>query len=166
MSNLANNGSLTGRLARDPKVFKNEDGSAKVVFTIFANRNFKNRAGERLSDAIPLEAFINKDASFEATPYANVHRGDLVTVGTELRMNEYERGGETIRDLKVIATGINFLESRQTVQNRLAQRVNAAEQANREVQAEPAEVAAAAPVPAGVGAGDTSAVQDELPFGN
>lgn len=165
MSNLANNGTIIGRLARDPKVFKNEDGSAKVVFTVFANRNFKNRAGERLSDAIPLETFINKDVNFEATPYANVHKGDLVAVGTELRMNDYERNGETVRDLKVIATGITFLESRQTVQNRLAQRVNATEQANREVQAETA-AAAPARVPAGVAAGDSSAVQDELPFGN
>ncbi|BAS11814.1 hypothetical protein AHiyo8_01170 [Arthrobacter sp. Hiyo8] len=107
-----------------------------------------------------METFINKDANFESTPYANVHKGDLVAVGTELRMNEYERNGETVRDLKVIATGITFLESRQTVQNRLAQRVNAAEQTNREVQAAPA------PVPAGVAAGDSSAVQDELPFGN
>ncbi|WP_394941196.1 single-stranded DNA-binding protein [Psychromicrobium sp. YIM B11713] len=166
MSNLANSGILTGRLARDPKVFVNQDGSAKVVFTVFANRNYKNRSGERLSDAIPMEAFINKDTNFEATPYANIHRGDLVTVGTELRMNEYERGGETVRDLKVIAIGITFLESRQTVQNRLAQRVNAAEQTNREVQVVSAAVAAPAPVHAGVAASDNSVVQDELPFGN
>ena len=165
MSNVANNGTIIGRLARDPKIFANEDGSAKVVFTVFANRNYKNRAGERLSDAIPLETFINKDTSFEATPYANVHKGDLVAVGTELRMNEYERGGETVRDLKVIASGITFLESRQTVQNRLAQRVNAAEQANQEAQAV-AHATAPAPVPAGVNAADASAVQDELPFGN
>ncbi|WP_284982354.1 single-stranded DNA-binding protein [Arthrobacter sp. efr-133-TYG-118] len=165
MSNVANNGTIIGRLARDPKVFANEDGSAKVVFTVFVNRNYKNRAGERLADAIPLETFINKDANFEATPYANVHKGDLVAVGTELRMNEYERGGETVRDLKVITTGITFLESRHTVQNRLAQRVSAAEQTNREVQAAPA-AAAPAPVPAGVAARDSSAVQDELPFGN
>lgn len=162
MSNAANTGTLIGRLARDPKVFNNQDGSKKVTFTIFADRDYKSRTGERLSDAIPVEVFISKDADFAKNPYLNIHQGDLVALTTTLRMDRYTSNGEEVFALKVVADSVKFLESRQTVQGRLAQRVTAAEQTNQEARA-------AAPAPAAtvaVPAGQESAIHDELPFGN
>lgn len=59
MSNPLNHGHITGRLAKDPKVFNNDDGSKKVLFTIMVDRNYKNGAGEREADAVPVEAFVS-----------------------------------------------------------------------------------------------------------
>ena len=159
MSNAANNGTLIGRLARDPKGFSNQDGSMKVAFTIFTDRDFKNRNGERLSDAIPVEVFLSKDADFAKNPFLNIHKGDLVALSTTLRMDRYTNNGEEIFSLKVVAESVKFLESRQAVQSRLAQRVAAAEQVNQEAPA-------AQPAAVAVAAGTESAMHDELPFGN
>lgn len=130
MSNPVNNGTVIGRLARDPKVFTNSDGSKKVAFTLFANRNFKNQAGETVADAIPVEAFVRKETDITKTPFAAIHKGDQVAVNTSLRMDSYERNGEDVYELKVIINSITFMESRRVVQDRLAQRVNAVEVTN------------------------------------
>ena len=159
MSNPVNHGTLVGRLARDPKVFGNADGSQKVVFTVFANRNFKNAQGEVLSDAIPVEAFVRKETDFAKTPFASIHRGDQVALNIALRMDSYIRGGENVYDLKVVVEDITFLESRQVTQTRLAERVAAAEQTNQEARAA---VPAQTQVLAGVA---NSPIGDELPFG-
>lgn len=159
MSNPVNHGTLVGRLARDPKLFTNGDGSKKVVFTVFANRNFKNAQGEALSDAIPVEAFIPKGTDFAKTPFASIHRGDQVSLNTALRMDSYLRDGENVYDLKVVVEGISFLESRQITQTRLAERVVVAEQTNQQARA-------AAPVHSEVLVGaQSSPIGAELPFG-
>ena len=159
MSNPVNHGILVGRLARDPKIFSNTDGSHKVVFTVFANRNFKNAQGEVLSDAIPVEAFVRKETDFAKTPFASIHRGDQVALNTALRMDSYVRNGENVYDLKVVVEDITFLESRQVTQARLAERVAAAEQTNQEARA-----AAPAQTEVLVGA-QNSPIGSELPFG-
>jgi single-strand DNA-binding protein len=159
MSNPVNHGTLVGRLARDPKVFSNADGSQKVVFTVFANRNFKNAQGEVLSDAIPVEAFVRKETDIAKTPFASIHRGDQVALNTALRMDSYVRNGENVYDLKVVVEDITFLESRQVTQARLAERVAAAEQTNQEARA-----AAPAQTEVLVGA-QNSPIGSELPFG-
>ncbi|MEU0030747.1 single-stranded DNA-binding protein [Streptomyces sp. NPDC006335] len=162
MSNPRNNGQLIGRLANDPKVFENKDGSKKVLFTVFTDRAYTNAQNQRDSDAVPVEAFVRAQTQ-GLGPYANVHRGDLVAVGFSLRMDRYAKGGEQVFDLKVISEDITFLESRATTQARLAERVTKAEAQNQNLQAQaPTPVAAAAPV----AVAQASAVQDEqLPFG-
>ncbi|MFB7918937.1 single-stranded DNA-binding protein [Streptomyces sp. NPDC056061] len=152
MSNPRNNGNLLGRLANDPKVFKNRDGSKKVMFTVFADRNFTNAAGERQSDAIPVEAFVR--ATTPGTgPFDNIHKGDLVALSTSLRMDHYTKNGSEVFDVKVVVEGITFVEPRSVTQARLSERVRDAEAQNRALHAQaPAAVA--------------SAVQDEqFPFG-
>ncbi|MBT8163208.1 MULTISPECIES: single-stranded DNA-binding protein [Arthrobacter] len=162
MSNPRNNGTLLGRLANDPKIFPNQDGSAKVMFTVYTDRNFKNGNGEVVSDALPVERFISKTTDFQATPYARIHKGDLVALQTALRANVYEKNGETVYDdIKIVVEELTFLESRLVTQNRLAKRVTTAEQSNQQARAvSPAQ--APDVVPAGATA---SALKDELPFG-
>ncbi|MFE4332519.1 single-stranded DNA-binding protein [Streptomyces sp. NPDC056831] len=161
MSNPRNNGAIVGRLANDPKVFENKDGSKKVLFTIFADRNYTNAQNQRDSDAVPVEAFVRAQTQ-GLGPYSNIHKGDLVAVGYTLRMDRYSKNGEQFFDLKVISEDITFLEPRSVTQARLNERVQAAEAQNAAVkQAQAVPVAAAAPAIA-----HASAVQDEqLPFG-
>ncbi|WP_020385244.1 single-stranded DNA-binding protein [Kribbella catacumbae] len=159
MSNPVNHGTLIGRLARDPIRFNNSDGSQKVVFTVFADRDYKNAQGEALSDAISVEAFVRKETTFEETPFAKIHQGDKVALSTTLRMDSYVRNGENIFDLKVVVEKITFLDSLQVTQARLAERVAAAEQTNQAARA-------AAPAQAKALAGaQSSPIGSELPFG-
>ncbi|WP_093802215.1 single-stranded DNA-binding protein [Streptomyces sp. Wb2n-11] len=158
MSNPRNNGQLIGRLANDPKVFENKDGSKKVLFTVFADRAYTNAQNQRDSDAVPVEAFVRAQTQ-GLGPYSNIHKGDLVAVGYMLRMDRYSKNGEQVFDLKVISEDITFLESRSVTQARLNERVRAAEAQNQALQTPAAPVVAAAPAVAHV-----SAVDEQLPF--
>lgn len=166
MSNPRNSGTLTGRLAGDPQVFNNSDGSKKVRFTLMVDRNFVSKAtNERDSDAIDAEAFINK-ATNGLGPYANVHKGDLVQVQTTLRKDVYAKNGQTVYDLKVVAEEITYLEPKSVTQARMDKRVQDAEAQNRALQTQ---ALAQAPVPAAAAApatqGSPVANDEQLPFG-
>ncbi|MFJ5071708.1 single-stranded DNA-binding protein [Kitasatospora sp. NPDC088556] len=159
MANPRNNGQLIGRLANDPKVFTNKDGSKKVLFTVFTDRAYTNAANQRDSDAVPVEAFVRAQTQ-GAGPYDNIHKGDLVAVGFTLRMDRYSKGGEQVFDLKVISEDITFLEPRSVTQARLNERVQNAEAQNQALQAQaPTPVVAVAPAVA-----YASAVDEQLPF--
>ena len=159
MSNPRNNGQLIGRLANDPKVFENKDGSKKVLFTVFTDRAYTNAQNQRDSDAVPVEAFVRAQTQ-GLGPYANIHKGDLVAVGYTLCMDRYSKGGEQVFDLKVISEVITFLEPRSVTQARLNERVQNAEARNQALQAQaPAPVAVATPAVA-----RASAVDEQLPF--
>ncbi|MEV7872479.1 single-stranded DNA-binding protein [Streptomyces sp. NPDC088124] len=159
MANPRNNGQLIGRLANDPKVFENRDGSKKVLFTVFTDRAYTNAQNQRDSDAVPVEAFVRAQTQ-GAGPYAKIHKGDLVAVGYTLRMDQYSKGGERFFDLKVISGDITFLEPRSVTQTRLNERVQNAEARIQALRAPaPTPVVAVAPAVA-----YTSAVDEQLPF--
>ncbi|MEU0942405.1 single-stranded DNA-binding protein [Streptomyces canus] len=161
MSNPHSTASVIGRLANDPKVFENKDGSKKVMLTVFVDRSYTDAQGNRISDALPFEAFVRAQTPGTG-PFAHVHKGDLVSLSYEPRMNRYTKNGAEVFEVKLEIQNISFLESRATTQARLAERVTKAEARNQNLQAQaPAPVAAAAPAVA-----HASAVQDEqLPFG-
>lgn len=141
--NPANHGTIIGRMAADPKVFANNDGSKKVTFTLYVDHNYTDRNGNRGSDRVPVEAFVRKDTDFNATPFASIHEGDKIGVMVSLRQDHYtNRNGAEVYELKAIAQEILFLESRSTVQARMAKRLADAEQKNQAAQAQ-----AAQPVP-------------------
>ncbi|MGW5929334.1 single-stranded DNA-binding protein [Streptomyces anulatus] len=160
MSNPRNNGQLIGRLAHDPKVFENKDGSKKILFTVFTDRAYTNAQSQRDSDAVPVEAFVRAQTQ-GLGPYSNIHKGDLVAVGFSLRMDRYTKNSEPVFDLKVISEGITFLEPRSVTQARLNERVQSAEAQNLALQGQaPAPVVAAGPAVA-----HASTVDEQLPFG-
>jgi len=115
-----NHGTATGRLAADPRVFVNADGSKKVMFTLMVDRQFRHReTGERLSDAIPLEAWVA--ATTEGTgPFGYLGKGDQVTVSYAVRTSTYadKTTGEIQYGLALTVTDLQFLESRATSQQR------------------------------------------------
>ncbi|WP_338675951.1 hypothetical protein V1460_25505 [Streptomyces sp. SCSIO 30461] len=160
MANPNSTASVIGRLANDPKVFENRDGSKKVMLTAFVDRDYTDRQGNRISDALPFEAFVRAETQGTG-PFAHVHKGDLVALSYEPRLNCYTKNGAEVFELKLEIQNISFLESRATTQARLAKRVTKAEGQNQNLRAQaPAPVAAAAPA-----AAYASAVQDEqLPF--
>lgn len=161
MSNPNSTASVIGRLANDPKVFENKDGSKKVMLTAFVDRSYTDRHGNRISDALPFEAFVRAETQGTG-PFAHVHKGDLVGLSYEPRLNRYTKNGAEVFEVKLEIQNISFLESRATTQARLAERVTRAEAQNQNLQAQaPAPVAAAVPAVA-----HASAVDEQLPFGS
>ncbi|MCB5281116.1 single-stranded DNA-binding protein [Arthrobacter sp. ES1] len=152
MSNATNNGNLIGRLAADPKAFENKDGSKKVFLTVYADRPYK-KDGKTVSDQISVEAFVSNQVN-GLGPYGYVHQGDLVAISTHIEQMPYtaQNGEKVFPPAKVVADGIQFLESRGTTQTRLAKRAVGAEA--------PAEGAAAAAAPAAEG----TAYDNDMPF--
>ncbi|MFE5859776.1 single-stranded DNA-binding protein [Streptomyces virginiae] len=158
MSNPNSTASVIGRLANDPKVFENKDGSKKVMVTAFVDRGYTDAQGNRISDALPFETFVRAQTT-GIGPFAHVHKGDLVALSYEPRMNRYTKNGVEVFEVKLEIQNISFLESRATTQARLAERVTKVEAQNQSLQAQTAPVAAAAPAVA-----HASAVDEQLPF--
>ncbi len=135
-----NHGTATGRLAADPRVFTNSDGSKKVMFTVMVDRQFRNReTGERLSDAIPLEAWVA--ATTEGTgPFGYLGKGDQVTVSYAVRSSTYpdKTTGEIQYGLALTVTDLQFLESRATSQQRRIAHLKSALEGPQAAQQAPA----------------------------
>jgi single-strand DNA-binding protein len=142
MSNALNNGNLIGRLAADPRAFANKDGSKKVVFTVYVDRAYRTSDGKTISDAIPVEAFVNKTVD-GLGPFGFVHQGDLVALNTHIELVPYTaaNGEKVFPAAKIVVDNISFLESRGATNARLAKRVVAtdAPAQGAEAQAEVAE---------------------------
>lgn len=161
MSNIRNFGSITGRLANDPKIFTNSDGSKKVLMTVMVDRGYVDRnTNQRPSDAIDVEAFVNKATNGNG-PFGRIHKGDKVQFATELRKDVYQKNGQTVYEQKVIVTDVDFLEPKSVTDARLAERVAKAEAQNQQLNAQAPAPAAAAPVAAGSAVGN----DEQLPFG-
>lgn len=128
MTNLANHGSITGHLAADPISFTNDDGSKKVFVTLYAQRNFKNREGQRQADRISLETFVRAETQGLGV-FDHMHRGDLVQLGFTMRSEEYPHPttGEVIYKQYLRIESANLLDSRATSTARLAKRLSTAE---------------------------------------
>lgn len=153
MTNPANTASFIGRLAADPVLFANNDGSKKVAFSIYADNNFRDRDGNVSSNLIPLESFLGKDVDPAKTEFASIHKGDLIAVAAEVRVAAPYTNKKTSDlvypgvKLEIQRNSLRFLESKGVVGRRLAERVSAANQVN-ESAAAPAVALAEAPAPA------------------
>lgn len=147
--NTRNAGTAIGRLASDPRLFENKDGSRTVRFTVLVDQDYVNANGERGTDAVPVERFIPADRGNGVFDMA--HQGDLVQVSYRATTDSYvDRNGERRYVTKLIVTDVQLLESRKVTTARLAKRAAEQDAQNRAAQAaQPvaAPVAQAAPAP-------------------
>lgn len=140
MSNL-NHGNVTGRLAADPRVFQNSDGSKSVLVTIYVDRPYKDSDGNRPSDRVQLETWLRPETAFEKTPFGYMHSGDLVSLGFEVRSSVYadKLTGE-VRYAQVLnIVEASLLESAATTSARLAKRVAALQGAAKSAEGDASE---------------------------
>lgn len=110
IANPSNSISLIGRLAADPKIFENKDGSRKVLGTIMASGA---KAGT--VDAVPFEAFVPSRVvkAGKMNGWGAAHKGDLIHATGSLRSGSYAGAdGKTVYTLAVSVQGFTFLESR------------------------------------------------------
>jgi len=130
MSNL-NHGTVTGRLAADPRVFTNSDGSKSLHVTLYVDRPYRDAEGNRPSDRIQLETWLRPETGFEKTPFAFMHQGDLVSLGFEVRSSVYpdKVTGEVRYSQVLNIVEASLLESAATTTARLQKRLAAAQTA-------------------------------------
>lgn len=113
MANLRNFGVVQGRLARDPKVLSNKDGSRTVLFTVIAKNNYVSRDGEVGTEAIPLKAFVSAENVNERRTgvYPYLKQGKAVTVGYHVRTESFERDGETVYNTALMVDSVDLSDT-------------------------------------------------------
>lgn len=117
MSNPANHGSLIGRLASDPKVFENTDGSRRLLATVAVDDNFKNRAGERKTQFIQVEAFLPAGSTMG---WDRTGKGDLIAVEYRIDTTAYaDKNGEMQYPVRLVVEGTpSYLEPKSVTEAR------------------------------------------------
>lgn len=101
--NLVN---LTGRIETKDMaagIFKNNDGSRKMRFTLAVQDGYQKKDGSTGKQDIPVEAFIpasqvkTDDTGVETYGiYSTLRTGDLVNVMAHLESNNYEKDGKMV----------------------------------------------------------------------
>lgn len=99
---MLNNISLCGRTTREFELKYIGTGTAVATNTIAVERDYKNKNGEYETDFINIEVF-GKSAEF-ASNY--IEKGNLVTVNGSLRIDKYEKDGQTVYYTKVNVASI------------------------------------------------------------
>ena len=152
MSNPANNGTVIGRLAADPKFIPHKKTNGKTgtaLLTVYAPNNYVTKStGERDSVRVDLEDFIAD--SENVGPYAFLKQGMQVAINYSLANNDYtDKDGNKHYGTKNVVErgGIQILESKNAVATR--ENRGKAQTFGQAAQAQPQEQAAPQP---GIGA--------------
>ncbi|RLD68000.1 MAG: single-stranded DNA-binding protein [Bacteroidetes bacterium] len=94
MKNLRNTVRLIGRLGRDPKVTKFENGSQVVTFSIATDDSYKNKEGERVEETQWHNLRVWNGLSKVAEKY--LKKGMEITIEGRLTHRSYEtKDGQT-----------------------------------------------------------------------
>ena len=104
---------LVGRLTKEPEVKELEDGKTVSNITLAVPRNFKNVNGEYDTDFI--DATLWDVAAKNTAEYCK--KGDVVGIRGRLQNDTYEKDGNKISKLNLIAERVTFLSSSREHQN-------------------------------------------------
>lgn len=109
-----NNVSLVGRLVADPELKFSPSGVAVCRFRLAVNRPFSNEQGEREADFINCIAWRK-----QAENLANyMTKGSLIGITGRIQTGSYEgQDGKRVYTTDVVAEQIQFLESKNNIQN-------------------------------------------------
>lgn len=99
---------LVGRLTRDPEIKFAASGTQIATFSLAVDRGKDNEA-----DFVNVVAF-GKTAEFIGN---YMTKGRLVLVEGQLRIEKYQRAGETKTAAKVVANNVRFMETKKVAGN-------------------------------------------------
>ena len=105
---------LTGRLAKDPYINENKDGSKKINMTLAVSASYKDSDGKAHVDYIDVETFISKERK-SIGGYEFIKKGTRVGVTGRLRQNIYtDKNNKTVYKQVVVVDpdGLHLLDSR------------------------------------------------------
>lgn len=130
---------LEGRLAENPRVNVNSDGSKGVMITLIHDTGRKNKEGKAITSRINVRAFIRAGVE-SVTPYEMCHEGDLIGVQGEVRCDApYMKDGVTIYPSQyILAQKMEFKESKSVTDARRAKKVAEAAATHAEEESEDA----------------------------
>ena len=130
---------LEGRLAENPRVNVNSDGSKGVMITLIHDTGRKNKEGKAITSRINVRAFIRAGVE-SVTPYEMCHEGDLIGVQGEVRCDApYMKDGVTVYPSQyILAQKMEFKESKSVTDARRAKKVAEAAGAHAEEESEDA----------------------------
>ena len=121
-----NNVVLVGRLTRDIEVRKTASGLSVATFTVACDRRVaRGQDGNNQQSADFISCVAWRQAADFLGSYA--HKGALVGVEGRIQTRNYDRDGQRVYVVEVLANSVNLLHSKQTVQSQ--------EQASYEPQA-------------------------------
>lgn len=106
---------LVGRLTKDIELRKTQSGLSVASFTVACDRRLsqaQKNNNEQSADFINCVAWRGS-ADFLGN-YA--HKGDTVGVEGRLQTRSYDRDGQRVYVVEVLANSVNLLHSKQTVQ--------------------------------------------------
>lgn len=107
---------LVGRLTKDVELRKTQSGLSVASFTIACDRRLSQEQknnNEQSADFINCVAWRGS-ADFLGS-YA--HKGDTVGVEGKIQTRSYDRDGQRVYVVEVLANSVNLLHSKQTVQS-------------------------------------------------
>ena len=113
---MINNVVLVGRLAKDIELRKTQSGLSVASFTVACDRRLsqaQKNNNEQSADFINCVAWRGS-ADFLGK-YAR--KGDTVGVEGRLQTRSYDRDGQRVYVVEVLANSVNLLHSKQTVQS-------------------------------------------------
>lgn len=105
---MINTTTLTGRLVRDPELIETESGRKVCNMTLAIPRSYKNSEGIYETDFIDFTAW----GSMATNMVEYCKKGDLIGVRGRLETTEYEKDGQKIKSMKVMAEKLSFISSR------------------------------------------------------
>lgn len=113
---MINNVVLVGRLTKDIELRKTQSGLSVASFTVACDRRLSQAQkdnNEQSADFINCVAWRGS-ADFLGN-YA--HKGDTVGVEGRLQTRSYDRDGQRVYVVEVLANSVNLLHSKQTAQS-------------------------------------------------
>ena len=115
-NNMLNQIVIVGRLVKDPEVIEKDNNKKVSNITIAVPRSFKNADGEYESDFINCTLWD----SIASNTCEYCKKGDIVGVKGRLQTDNYEKDGEKLFKVNVIAERVTFLSSKKEKEPELA----------------------------------------------
>lgn len=105
---------LIGRLTKDPELRRSNSGMAICSFTVAVNRIGSNQNGENQTDFINCVCFDKQAENLSRY----MTKGRLISVDGRIQTRNYDnQEGKRVYVTEVVATNIQYLESKSSTQN-------------------------------------------------
>ena len=99
---------IAGRLVADPQIVTTENNKKRTYITVAVPRSYKNVDGTYDTDFIQCVLWNG----IAETTCKNWKKGDIVGVKGRIQTSNYEKDGEKVYSVDVIAEKVSFLSSK------------------------------------------------------
>ena len=116
---MMNHVQLIGRLTKDPELRYTSQGTAVATFNLAVQRNYSDNNGERQTDFIQCITW----RKLAETIANHLIKGSLIACEGRIQTRNYEnQKGQRIYVTEVVVNEVQFLETKEQIQNRKAQK--------------------------------------------